>query len=187
MIENFKNIPEELKKLQQWVVWDVKKDNPKMPFDPTTMRAAKAGVPSTWGSYDEAVKRVVSGEAGGIGFEFAENGGYVGVDLDTVRDPVTGCTADYAVDIIGQLGSYTEVSPSGYGYHIICRADIVLENNKGALPENGIIRPDIDEATGKQKKDKDGTLKFKRSEIEMYNKGRYFTMTGLLYCEKGAV
>lgn len=164
----FENIPIELKQLNQWVVWGVDKDNLKCPYNPITMKRAGAGQPNTWGKYYEAVNRVKCGQAQGVGFEF-NNNGYVGVDLDTVRNPETGFIADDAINIIKLLNSYTEISPSGYGFHIICKGDLDIIRNKAKLPPNGIIR--IDSQTGKQKE----------PEIEMYKAGRYFTMTGNLF------
>lgn len=65
---------------------------------------------------------------------FTEEDSFVGVDLDGCRDPETGKTAAWAQDIIDRLDSYTEVSPSRTGYHVIAR---------GSLPEgrrrNGAI------------------------------------------------
>ena len=171
---SFDNIPRELKARPQWVV-----RKGKIPINPLTGQSAKAGDPSTWSTFQKAVDTYTSsnGAYDGIGFEF-NNNGLVGIDLDTVRDPETGEIAGEAVEIIHTLASYTEVSPSGYGFHIICSADIALEWNKAKLPPNGIKRPEIDPATGQQRKDKNGKLIFKQPEIEMYSQGRYFTMTG---------
>jgi len=126
-------IPEELKRLDQWVCWGVDKIKPKMPFDPKTMQAAKAGVPDTWGSYEQAVQRVQSGEAGGVGFEF-NNNGYYGVDLDKVIDELGGLTPE-AQDVVTTLTGYTELSPSGTELHIIVKANGVKldTNRKGFL------------------------------------------------------
>lgn len=169
---SFDNIPRELKARPQWVV-----RKGKIPINPLTGQNAKAGDPSTWAPFQAAVDAARSGGYDGIGFEF-DNNGLVGIDLDTVRDPNTGEVATEATEIIQALASYTEVSPSGYGFHIICSADIALKWNKAPLPPNGIARPDIDPATGQQRRDKNGNPIFKQPEIEMYKQGRYFTMTG---------
>jgi len=155
----------ELKNYTQWVNWGVDLNNPKTPYNPVSLHPARTNDPSTWGNITQAVERIQTNRAQGLGFVF-NNNGLVGVDLDTVRDPETGAIADYAINIIEQLDSYTEVSISGYGVHIIARGNIDILRHKVKLPPNGIVR--IDPLTGKQK----------QPEIEMYKEGRYFIITG---------
>jgi len=50
---------------------------------------------------------------------FTDDDPIVGVDLDDCRDPETDDVDDAALDIIERLDSYTEVSPSGTGYHVL--------------------------------------------------------------------
>jgi len=155
-----------MKQFNNWVAWGIKGKSLKCPYNPAGSKAipAKADDPKTWGSYEQAVKRVETGRAQGIGFELGDSP-YMGIDLDTVRNPETGEVADYAQEIIDTLSSYTEISPSGYGFHIIVKADITLDRNKAKLPPNDIARFD---ENGKQKS----------PEIEIYTTKRYFTMTG---------
>lgn len=177
-------IPKELRSRPQWVVWGIDKDRPKKPYNPATMVEAKAGRPETWGTFEQAAGLVLADRAEGVGFEFNLNG-LVGIDLDTVRDPQTGFVDPAAEAIIEAIGSYTEISPSGCGFHIIAGADgedIPLGWNKSKLPENGIERPDTDPATGRQRVNaRTGEPVFKRPEIEVYTQGRYFTVTGEVY------
>jgi primase-polymerase (primpol)-like protein len=42
-------------------------------------------------------------------------------DLDGCRDPQTGALAQWAIEILGDTRSYTEISPSGTGPHIFIR------------------------------------------------------------------
>lgn len=166
----YEKIPDELRALPQWVVHKA-----KCPYDPRTGYRAKARQPKTWATFGEAVN---TGGYDGIGFEFMSENGLVGIDLDTVRDPETGWTDPLALEIIDQLDSYTEISPSGYGFHIIARGTPALEWNKVKLPVNQIKRVDVDLITGEPRRDKDGNPRYKQPEIEMYTEGRYFTMTG---------
>lgn len=149
---NFDNIPTELKELKQWVCWGVDKTKLKMPYNPQNLQPAKAGVPETWGSFEQAVKRVQEGKAQGVGFEF-NNNGYYGIDLDKViikQNDSVRLTVD-AQTIVAGLNSYTETSLSGTGLHIIIKAsDIQLEANRKGF-------------------------------IEIYNHARYFTFTGDIY------
>lgn len=125
----------------------------KHPFTPSTGRPAKAGHPETWETFEAAVAVLEAspGAYDGLGFEF-NNNGVVGVDLDHVRDPETGKVTPEAEAIVELLNSYTEISPSGTGLHIYVR---------GTIPEDG------------RKDTKRG--------IEMYQAGRFFTVTGNVY------
>jgi len=83
----------------------------------------------TWASFEAALEYTETEHADGVGFVFTDDDPIVGVDLDDCRDPETGDVDDAALDIIKRLDSYTEVSPSGTGYHVLIR---------GELPEGGI-------------------------------------------------
>ncbi len=131
-MNDYSNIPEELRALPQWVV-----HRKKVPYNPHTDDPAKAGQPDTWADFTTAIQAT---NYDGIGFEFQKDNGLIGIDLDTVRDPGSGWIDPLALDIIARAGSYTEISPSGYGFHIICRGSPVLKWNKKKLPQNQIER-----------------------------------------------
>ncbi|MBC9985288.1 hypothetical protein E4P24_02740 [Haloferax sp. AS1] len=84
---------------------------------------------------------------------FSTDNFIMGIDLDDVRDPDTGELVPWAEDVIETVDSYTEISPSGTGVHILVE---------------GQLGPDSD---NKQKHDEGET------EIEMYDRKRFFTMT----------
>ena len=48
-----------------------------------------------------------------------------GVDLDHCRDADTGALEPWAAQIVEELGSYAEVSPSGTGVHIIVSGELL--------------------------------------------------------------
>lgn len=170
------NIPELLKKERRFVCHD----KAKRPINPLTGRYAKVTDSSTWGYFNEAVACIGKNGVLGIGFVLGED--FVGVDMDTCIDNVSGQVSDEALEIISILNSYTEVSISGMGVHTIIKAqNLILPFNKKKMQSNGIIRPDIDYITGEQKLDKNGNLKYKNPEIEIYNKNRYFILTGNVY------
>lgn len=112
---NLDNIPKELKALRQWVVW---RDD-KHPRNAITLKAASVSDPSTWCSFEEARAAVVAGKAIGPGFVFTEEDEYVAIDLDKVINE--GQIDVDSQNIIDKLDSYTEVSKSGKGIHIIVR------------------------------------------------------------------
>ena len=143
-------IPKELRALCQWVRWKVveREGNPtKPPFHAIRNGAAKSTDPGTWSTYHEANNNRDRHGMAGIGFVFAADDPYTGVDLDHCRDPESGAIESWARKWVARLDSYTEVSPSGDGLHIIVRAG------------------------------KPGD-KCRKSKVEVYDQGRYFTMTG---------
>jgi putative DNA primase/helicase len=144
------SIPEELKRLAQWVSW--KKESvgtkvKKIPLDPEKGVFARVSDASTWSSFEKALHFYRSGGCDGIGFVFKEDDPYLGLDLDHCMDPQTGQIQPWAKEIIDKMESYTEVSPSGAGVHIFV---------KGKLPG----------------------LKKKFQGVEIYDRGRFFTVTG---------
>lgn len=154
--KDFKNVPAELKELLQWVGWryeqrDGKPKPAKVPYNPMTGQRASTTDSSTWGTYEQAIEALINGHGNkhyaGIGFVFTAEDPYVGIDLDKCRDPKTGVIEPWATGLIRFMNSYTEVSPSGTGVHIIV---------KGKLPEG----------------------QRRRGNVEVYDRARFFTMTG---------
>jgi len=121
----------------------------KVPYNARTGYKASSTNTKTWSSYEQAVQAIenarnVSGKPyDGIGYVF--NRDVTGVDLDHCADE-QGLPNAWAQGILDRLNSYTELSPSGRGFHIFVH---------GPLP-----------------------VSVKRPEIEMYDSGRYFTITG---------
>ena len=152
------DIAEELKKRDHWVCWEYewREDEwTKVPKNPNSGTNASSDDPDTWGSFDDAVEyhEFEGTTTDGIGFMMSDGGDVVGVDLDDCRDPETGDHEQWAADLIEEIDSYAEASPSGTGDHLI---------GLGSLPDGG-NRGDIEDAEG---------------HIEMYETGRYLTVTG---------
>lgn len=64
------------------------------------------------------------GKFAGVGYLMTGKHGVTGVDLDHCRDPATGEIAPWAAEVAAKLDSYTEVSPSGTGLHVMVAADV---------------------------------------------------------------
>jgi len=133
------NVPPEMLEHDQWLCWKTelrKGKKTKVPLDPNTGYFGKANDKKTWTNYNKA-KRFSDQKNVGLGFVFTKSDPFVGVDLDDYRYPDSdGDLCDsVARDIIDELQSYTEVSPSGTGYHIIV---------KGELPNGRNRRGDIE-------------------------------------------
>ena len=126
---NIENVPTELAITPQWVSWSgnlgEKGKIKKIPINPRSGRNAKANDPATWGTFEEAIDFSRKHDLPGIGFVFTAADDFVGIDLDECLDPATGSIKAEEQEIINRLDSYTEISPSGKGVHIII---------EGALP-----------------------------------------------------
>ncbi|EMA56996.1 phage NrS-1 polymerase family protein [Halorubrum kocurii] len=115
-------LPEALTERNQWVCWRTHERNgtpTKVPIVPETTQFASTTDPDTWRRFQTAREAVSVTGMAGVGFVFTADDPLIGIDLDDCRDPETGEPTDWAAAIIDQLDSYTEVSPSGTGYHIL--------------------------------------------------------------------
>ncbi len=130
-----------------WVAWN-DEDGRKVPKSPLGGNA-RSNDPSTWGTYAQAEAAASRNGYSGVGLMLAD--GYIGIDLDGAID-ADGDIEPWAQEIIDELGSYAERSPSGRGVHVLAWADM------------GQVGP-IGRADH-------------RAGIEVYNHGRYFTVTG---------
>lgn len=130
----YEQIPQEIKALPNWICWDAVPDEKrgkikKVPINALTGGGAMSNNPSTWCDFDTAVR--ASEKHSGIGFMF---GGcpYFGVDIDGKEEELEayqrGENGNIISEFISTLQSYTEISQSGKGIHIICR---------GMLPKRG--------------------------------------------------
>lgn len=143
----------EIKEKKQWVCWKKTERNNgkigKMPISPATGTAAKANDASTWSSFTEAVEAQEKYECDGIGLEL-EGSGLVGIDIDDCID-ADGKLSETAASIVAAVDSYTELSPSRRGVHILVKADLNIGKRNNAVG------------------------------LEVYSTKRFFTVTGNVY------
>lgn len=150
------HFPQELQLLPQWVGWCYSSPAgkggkaQKVPMNPKTGGNAMSNKPTTWATFEDASHAAIARKWDGVGFMF--HGSYLGVDLDNCRDPNTGEIDSPVLEICTKFFSYTEISPSGTGLHIIC---------KGSLPS--------------------GVAGHRAGNVEVYGRGRFFTVTGNVY------
>ncbi|MCX5971195.1 MAG: phage/plasmid primase, P4 family, partial [Coprothermobacterota bacterium] len=148
-------LPEELCRTPHWVLYTLRWSPGRGKWDKlprqADFRMASHADPPTWTTFEEALTAFCGdGRFAGLGFVFAEDDSFVGFDLDDARDPVKGEIISPRVEeVIYGLASYTEVTPSGRGYHVLL---------KGRLPGGGRKNPSLG--------------------IEVYDRRRFFTMTG---------
>jgi hypothetical protein len=129
------NIPAELQALPQWFVSDPVTKQPLMYSDAfNTLVAAQWTNPAHMMTFERAVRMATGagahfGRAYGIGMVFTAGDPFVVIDLDDKKDnPATDADKELFGAIIRTLDSYTEISSSGRGAHIVVRADGVTTN-----------------------------------------------------------
>lgn len=142
-------VPAELFTYKQWVLWKrvtVEGRVTKVPISPWCGKKAACDQPQTWSSFKHVRYVQSRWKCHGIGFVFTDKDPYCGIDLDGCRNEAGHFTPE-ALDILQRLHSFSELSPSGRGLHILVKAKLPAGRRRG----NG---------------------------IEMYDSGRYFTITG---------
>ena len=123
-------------------------------MNPHTGKGANVSNPYTWGTYKKAKQAVENFVFDGIGFVLIN--GYAGIDLDhVVRSD--GSLEAYAVEIVREMDSYTELSPSRTGLHILFKLKKTLIELFGSNCKHG------------------------KAGREIYDDKKYFTVTGNIF------
>jgi hypothetical protein len=123
----FDRVPDELKALPQWVVWryEQEQDAPKptkVPYSPRSHYHASVTDQTSWGTFAEAVNRYIAGGYSGIGFVLTANDPFCFIDLDDVEGDALALERQKRV--FDAFDSYSELSPSGRGVHIIVKGSV---------------------------------------------------------------
>lgn len=157
----YAKIPQEIKSIRRWVGYTKElRDGKytKIPRNAINGGYSKSNDPNTWTFFKVAIAGCVKYGFEGLGFMLGEdaNSGtcYFGIDLDNHPDDSGMMIPDdefnsFANEFVEGLKSYSEYSQSGKGIHIICKGHLP----EGARRKNGVA-------------------------VEMYEKGRFFAMTG---------
>jgi putative DNA primase/helicase len=125
------NIPEELKARPQWVMWRAVGEKPdKVPYSARTGRRASSTDLMTWSTFEEALDAYENGEYAGLGFFFSSGDPYTGIDLDGCVEAY-GQIAPWALEIIQHFDSYTELSATGTGLHVIVKGEVPNRRKDG--------------------------------------------------------
>jgi AAA domain len=152
------NIPACLTQTQQWVCWKYavrKGKETKIPVDAKSLQAANVTDSASWCSFEKALATFQKTPSlNGIAFAFSDCDAFAGVDLDDCID--SEGQFEWGFDIVSQLDSYCEISPSGNGAKLFLR---------GAKPATAQCRVDGmgPKAIGK---------------LEIYDRARCFAVTG---------
>lgn len=149
----YESVPDELKDLQQWccfrLVFDKKRGKyTKVPYNAMTGEKAKSNDESTWADFETALDS--SKQFDGIGFFFKEP--YFGIDLDDVADEIARYkNGDHEGNIVSE---FIETMGSYTEYSPSGNGIHIIV--KGDLPKGGR----------------------RKGNVEMYDSGRFFTVTG---------
>ncbi len=163
---NLGNLPACMRVVNQWMPWrygyDEKGRITKVPHNPKAKYPASATEPSNWRPFAEVAALSMNKTGVGVGFALADT--WIGIDLDHALDPDTGVVDPQALEIVEALDSYTEVSVSGTGLHVVTRGHKVQTWSKlNGLGDDGHLA------------------------IEVYDHARMFTCTGNVFRECGVI
>ena len=126
----YQNIPDELKELKQWCGFKLENRNgktTKLPINAYTGGYGKSNDEGTWSDFQTALSSINEFGCDGIGFYFKPP--YFGIDIDNVRQEIDNYRSDedsenLVAEFIDMMCSYSEVSVSGNGIHIIAKGEI---------------------------------------------------------------
>jgi putative DNA primase/helicase len=159
------NVPKQLTERPQWVCWrlEMRDGKPtKVPYTPGTRSRASSTDLMTWRTFKEALEAYETSEpmaCDGIRFVFCSADPFVGIDLDDCRDAESGDVAPWVQKILDRVQEgYVEASPSGTGVHIIVEGTVRDGRTRKKVRVDG-------EVVG---------------QVEMYARGKFFTITGHL-------
>lgn len=160
--EGEQQVPPGMRLLDQWIVYRCKeverngkmktKKVPTAPeygergrtfaIDPTSTEFAT--------DFETATEFAETAPVDGIGFLLTPEDDIVGLDFDDCFDEETGTIREWAYDIINDVDSFTEISPSGTGLHVYTYGEL----DPGYMNKNSELG------------------------FEMYDEDRFFTVTG---------
>ena len=130
----FDNIPAEMRDYKSWCVWKSEQSESgrltKIPYSPLTGRRIDPTDSNDFVTFEDAIKAATNWS--GIGFVLSDADPYAFIDLDEPKNP-DGSALDpdeYANrvaiqhSIFNNFPSYSELSPSGKGLHIILKGEV---------------------------------------------------------------
>lgn len=152
------NVPACLRERAQWVCWKyIYRDGAetKVPFNVFSCQPANSSDPATWATFADAVAACEEvTDYAGVGYVFSADDAFCGIDLDKCLDESEQFL--WGREIVERFACYTEISPSGRGVKLFFRG----RKPASARCEAHGFGPD------------------KTGRIEIYDRSRFFTVTG---------
>lgn len=155
--------PIELRRVPQWLVWrSVERFGrpTKVPFHPRKGRPADVRDSDALVTYSAARRAVRANAYAGVGFVFTSGDPFCGIDLDRALDD-NGELLPWAAPIVRRLVTYAEISPSGRGVKLFCRASLPRDDTHGLVRHRSSGHGNAGDGM-----------------IELYDADRFFTVTG---------
>jgi AAA domain len=121
-------MPQDIKILKRWINWHLTPDGDKLkktPMVPGTASYASVDKPETWRSYEDA-----KSDGRALGFVLGKEVGLCIVDFDRVRESRQHEWPEWVLEEVAQLDSYTEVSASGKGLHVLVWGSVPSNMNR---------------------------------------------------------
>ena len=113
-----------------WKAEDIGAAKPtKVPYQINGQKASVTN-PSHWSSFDEVLASYNTNNYSGVGFVFSGSDPYSFLDLDQSDDPIVFKRQQ---EIFNTFASYSEVSPSGTGLHIIVKGKVPVGRRRNAI------------------------------------------------------
>ena len=166
-VEDLARIPAELTARAQWVLWrgEDRVDHQtgeinltKIPIDPQTLRHASSTDPSTWGTFPQCVMAFpVALEEWEFTDPAAYRGGGIGY-VFTIEDPLSGIDLDHCID-------RTTGAVAPWAHAILTRIHSYAEVSPSGEGIHLYVLGTVPRGR-------------KKGAVEVYNQGRYFTVTG---------
>ncbi len=130
-IENYNNIPWELKEYDQWVWYKIYKEvdkegvikSKKVPISPITHKASEWNKKENWTSFDKALEGLKNSSCDGLSFVLTKDDPFVCIDLDDIRNHKHKNILNDFKD------TYQEASYSNNGIHIFAKGTITKNIN----------------------------------------------------------
>jgi len=125
-----RNVPDALRAVEGWILWKYTLVNGKWTKPPFNEDGKKidAHDPAEWMTFVQAVQAYQKGGFDGIGLSLNAMEALAGVDLDHC---VNGAKIEpWALEIVEELGSYVEISPSGEGLRVLGYGKLRREGRK---------------------------------------------------------
>lgn len=128
---DYENIPGELRQPALWLQYYLSRD-PKRPDKkprkhPTVKYATPEDRTANLRTLDYLISNRQLAKGGGYQRYVDKNEGLLFVDIDKVRDPATGDVEPWAQDVVDALDTYTEISASGTGFHLVARGTLAQD------------------------------------------------------------
>jgi hypothetical protein len=130
----YNNIPAELRKPALWLQYYLSPDPKKPGKKPRKHPCVKYATPEARAANLRSLDYLLENRPPQKGVQrYVDKAeGFTYIDIDRVHDPETGETQPWAAELIDWLDTYTEISASRTGFHLVCR---------GTLPEDFKLDP----------------------------------------------